>query len=498
MALKDLTYKVKYDVDDKAVKDLDKGLDKAEDTAEDLVDELKKSNKETKELGKNTKEVNSGFDTLKAILASKAISMGISLIGKGIRGAKDLTKDLLQTASDGLESVAKFEIVFGSMAADTFNWIEDVSDLIGRGRGDLRGYLADTQTLLFGYTDQSEKMRQVTAEMSKDITRFGLDLAAMNDVADDDAIASLQSGLVGNHMALKGLGIALTENTLKLTMQGLGIQGNFKDLDELTKIQIRYITALEQSQTAIGHAERESEDYASQVKMLQGTFRDIKEELGVELIPIAIEFMHTIQDNKDLIIDLGKEFVGFIDRSGRKLIDWFGDTDNVRVFKEDVLKVADAIFKIADAIVVVGEKLASTGEKREKWRDWQKGVKSSRRTSFGYEDPNIVDVVDKGPSNPGAVSKRQIPGFAKGTRRTPDTFIAGEEGPELITGMPNRTVLTNKETNQVLNKSTTTSSINISVPISIDGSRRVASGEMRQEIEDFFGELLVKHGYVEV
>lgn len=39
-----------------------------------------------------------------------------------------------------------------------------------------------------------------------------------------------------------------------------------------------------------------------------------------------------------------------------------------------------------------------------------------------------------------------IPAFAKGTKRTPDTFIAGEAGPELITNAKNRTVFTAAET----------------------------------------------------
>ena len=64
--------------------------------------------------------------------------------------------------------------------------------------------------------------------------------------------------------------------------------------------------------------------------------------------------------------------------------------------------------------------------------------------------------------------------------------------------MPNRTVFSNPDTQKIFNKSTDNSNINISVPISVNGNKRVASEEMQREIEDFFGVLLVKHGYVEV
>ncbi len=45
----------------------------------------------------------------------------------------------------------------------------------------------------------------------------------------------------------------------------------------------------------------------------------------------------------------------------------------------------------------------------------------------------------------------QIPGFAKGTNRTPDTFIAGEKGPELITNAANRKVFTAAQTGRIFN-----------------------------------------------
>lgn len=47
-------------------------------------------------------------------------------------------------------------------------------------------------------------------------------------------------------------------------------------------------------------------------------------------------------------------------------------------------------------------------------------------------------------------SALHIPGFAKGSTNTPDTFIAGENGPELITNAPGRTVYTAQQTQGIL------------------------------------------------
>lgn len=45
----------------------------------------------------------------------------------------------------------------------------------------------------------------------------------------------------------------------------------------------------------------------------------------------------------------------------------------------------------------------------------------------------------------------QIPMLAKGSRNSPDTFIAGEKGPELITNSKGRTVFTAMQTGKILN-----------------------------------------------
>lgn len=45
----------------------------------------------------------------------------------------------------------------------------------------------------------------------------------------------------------------------------------------------------------------------------------------------------------------------------------------------------------------------------------------------------------------------EIPKFARGSKNTPQTFIAGEEGPELITNAPGRTVFTARQTKDIFN-----------------------------------------------
>lgn len=64
---------------------------------------------------------------------------------------------------------------------------------------------------------------------------------------------------------------------------------------------------------------------------------------------------------------------------------------------------------------------------------------------------NKIQIPDWVPGVGGkGINIQEIPGYAKGTRRTPDTFIAGEDGPEIITNAPGRTVFTAKKTREIL------------------------------------------------
>lgn len=61
----------------------------------------------------------------------------------------------------------------------------------------------------------------------------------------------------------------------------------------------------------------------------------------------------------------------------------------------------------------------------------------------------------------------QIPGFVNGTVRTPDTFIAGENGPELITGAANRSVFTAAQTGQIFNNMAQAQNLNTASNVNV-------------------------------
>jgi len=194
------------------------------------------------------------------------------------------------------EETAKFGVVFGDLAPEAAAWAEDYSDKVGRSANETKRFLADNQNLLVGFG----ATRKQGKDMAIALQQVGVDLASFNNEADPDVLNKLTSGLLGNHLAVKSLGIALTEASLAEEMQNLGLEGNFSDLDQLTKMQVRFGVVVSQSQDAMGDAEATSGSYTNQLKRLGGNFEDAFAQ-GAPLNDQLGQFFVLINENFDVI-----------------------------------------------------------------------------------------------------------------------------------------------------------------------------------------------------
>ena len=199
----------------------------------------------------------------------------------GIAGAS------LKAASDFEEMQSKFNVVFGELATSTTEWAEEYGKSVGRSRSVVMGYMAETQNMLVGMG----ATRQEGQELSKQITQLAVDLASFNNVAESDALNSLQSAMIGNHMAARSLGAVINDNTLQTAMERMQIQGKFQDLDELQKMQVRYTAVLMQSEDAIGDAERTSGSFKNQMVTLRQELGELGITIGTILLPYGTELL---------------------------------------------------------------------------------------------------------------------------------------------------------------------------------------------------------------
>jgi len=327
----------------------------------DFRTQMRNNIKNTSDLKKNLKTATSdmrGFDNQSKKTGNSMASFAKKLAGVAgayisIKAAVNTVRESIALASKNEEMLSKFGVVFGELTDSVDAWANAQAEAMGRSRHDMKNYLAESQNMLVGMG----ATREEGAKLSKQIATLGIDLASFNNLADDDAIRNLQSAIMGNHEASKSLGAVLNENTLATAMERMQIKGKFRDLDEVTKMQVRYQAIVDQSTDAMGDAERTSGSYANQMKRFSAIVKDTKIMLGEAFLPTATkvaekmnEWAKNVQSNMPMIQEKIKTGIGI----ARDVFEKLGIAINfVRENKEILIPVVAGLVTGITALKVI-------------------------------------------------------------------------------------------------------------------------------------------------
>lgn len=198
---------------------------------------------------------------------------------------------VLKVASDLEETTSKFDAVFKSQADAARDFVDEQARVLNRSNVDLLRYMATLQDTFvpFGFA------RDRALEMSKAVTKLGIDLASFNNLADDDVIHNLTSALVGNHEAVRRFGVVITQATLNQQLFNMGIRGGAKEATEQEKVLARMQLVLDSTKDAQGDAERTSQSFANQLKGLRADIINLSAALGNALIPTVKNYIASIR-----------------------------------------------------------------------------------------------------------------------------------------------------------------------------------------------------------
>jgi hypothetical protein len=221
-----------------------------------------------------------------------AAGMGFAAIGRSVF-----------SAADANETVNKFNVVFGEVANQTRKWADEYAQSIGRSEYATLGWLNSFQDVLV----PMGLARDEAAGLSKEMVTLAADLGSFNNVATARAAEAMQSALVGNHEAVRMLGIQLSEAQLNLVAQREGYQKNFRDLDNLTKMQLRFNEMIRQSGDAVNDATRTAMEFNNQWLRFKGNIRDVSIAMGFSFIPsfnkgliVTNKFLEKLEESEKL------------------------------------------------------------------------------------------------------------------------------------------------------------------------------------------------------
>jgi hypothetical protein len=289
----------------------------------DVVKETGKTESKLKNLGKASAIGLAG-------MATAAVGLGVKMIS---------------LASDAEEVRSKFETVFGKQVPRLNKNIEDFAKATGASTFAMREQIANMGALLSPILGNTK----AAGEMSFKFTALANDLASFNNVPVADALAAIRSGLVGEAEPLRAFGVLINDAAVKAEAYRSGIAKVGTALTEQQKVQARANLITQQTSLAQGDATRTAGSFANQMKTLRNKISDTATEIGIKLLPKALELLRWI--NKDAIpaIEAFAEKVGPILGGA---FEWA--SKQIAIFKSDVEAIVGVVKTAKRVVETVG------------------------------------------------------------------------------------------------------------------------------------------------
>lgn len=225
-----------------------------------------------------TSVLNSIGDKFKSIFSSssssglaqqlKSLLLGAGVV-KGIESAISLSSELT-------ESQNRLDYVFGESAKSVTEFAQTTAKAYGLTENAATKFASTFGGILSASGIASDEL----ASFSENLTKMTGDLASFYDVDQDVFFKKLQAGLAGNAAALRTYGINVSATNLELYRMSKGIQTAYADMDQASKIILRYNYIVESASQAQGDFARTQFTWANQIRLLKSQFQSLAAIVG--------------------------------------------------------------------------------------------------------------------------------------------------------------------------------------------------------------------------
>lgn len=225
-----------------------------------------------------TSVLNSIGDKFKSIFSSSA-SSGLAqqlkslLLGAGV--VKGL-KSAINLSSELTESQNRLDYVFGESADSVTEFAQTTAKAYGLTENAATKFAATFGGILSASGIASDEL----ADFSENLTKMTGDLASFYDVDQDVFFKKLQAGLAGNAAALRTYGINVSATNLELYRMSKGIQTAYTDMDQASRVILRYNYIVESASQAQGDFARTQFTWANQIRLLKTQFQSLAAIVG--------------------------------------------------------------------------------------------------------------------------------------------------------------------------------------------------------------------------
>lgn len=285
---------------------------------------------------KGLKQANTALAGLSTSVSS--LTSNFALVGAGIAAGTAMLSKAVMSASNFEAEFEGVNQVFKDAAGSVQAFAEQASKSAG---------LSATEALraskTFGlFATGAGLGAEEAAKFSTTMVQLAGDLGSFNDVPTADALAAIQSGLMGQAEPLRAFGVFLDDITLKnelFEMTGEKVTGT---LNNQQKMIAAYSSILKQTEVQQGDFVKYQDTLGNQLKTVSTDFQNLTRDIGMMLIPVITEAMPVISG---MATEIGEKLRGAI-----ASIDWKSLIQSVVDFTVFLVANAETIVKVIAAV----------------------------------------------------------------------------------------------------------------------------------------------------
>lgn len=271
----------------------------------------------------------------------KKLAAGFSAVKIG-KALLDLGKDALEAASDLAEVQNVVDVTFGDNANQIEKWAKNAGTQFG---------LTETQAKKFTSTmgamlKSSGMSGQQIVDVSTDLAGLAADMASFYNLDFEEAFSKIRSGISGQTMPLKELGIDMSVATLNAFALQQGLEKTFDQMSQSEQTMLRYQYLMSATADAQGDFSRTSTEYANSMRTLETNITRVKTALGTTFYSAVTEATNWLNTFLELLLP---------DESKRTVLDDFNDIDIDTEGKlENIRKIAEEAKLLTDELDAIG------------------------------------------------------------------------------------------------------------------------------------------------
>lgn len=222
-----------------------------------------------KNLTPDKKGLISTFSSINSSLTSVVTKVGALYIG--LKKILSVYRNANTQAIDYVENLNLYQVAMGKNLTQGMTFQQQMNNLMGTNMSEFLKYQGTFMQLATGMGVANKQ----AFLLSENFTKLTLDLSSLWNISQKSAFEKLSAGISGQTKPLRTVGIDITENSLRKTAQGLGLDTNMRTMSQASKIGLRYISIIKQATNAQGDFARTIESPANQLKIFQNQIAEL-------------------------------------------------------------------------------------------------------------------------------------------------------------------------------------------------------------------------------